>query len=410
MDGYNIGLLLIGNELLDGYIKDINGYYLANELKQRGYWLNKIIVAKDNIEDISASLDFFKINSYDFVFVSGGLGPTDDDLTTEAIISWTKQEEIFLEECWNKIVARYKKRYLNVPQRNKKQAIIPAQFSMIENNYGTACGYIGEQEGLTVAVFPGVPTEFAFMSKKIIDKYFPVKKKKYEKIIRIFGISESQLNDLIKQIEDNYNIYLSFLPHFPFIRLRIFAENLSETEINNLDDDLRRILGDYVFSWRDKDIGEEIKSLFIKNQLKFSVAESCTGGLISEMLTAVPGSSQYFDRGFVTYTNKSKEELLGVNSETLLKYGAVSEETAKEMVEGVLEFSDGDIAVSVTGIAGPEGGTEEKPVGTVFIGIGDRSSRVNIRKNNFWGNREQVRNFSATSALFMVLKWIEKYY
>ena len=410
MVGSKTGLLLIGNELLDGYINDINGNKLAKKLSDRGYSLDKIIVAKDNIADISTSLDYFKNNGYDFVFVSGGLGPTDDDITTKAIINWSGKEEYFLEGCWEKIVERYKKRFVSVPERNKKQAIIPSGFQMIENDTGTACGYIGEIERVTIAVFPGVPKEFELMTKKILERYFPQKDTGYKKIIRIFGISESQLNDLISELPKKYPISLSFLPHFPFIRLRIFSQKLNKETAKLFESDLNKIIGEYIFSWDDKEIAQEVKEIFVKKKLKFSVAESCTGGMVSEMLTAISGSSQYFDRGFVTYTNKSKEELLRVKNKTLAKFGAVSSETATEMVEGVLDNSDCDIAVSITGIAGPTGGTESKPVGTVFIGIGDRNNRIEIRQNQFWGNREQIRKFSATSALFRVLKWLEKNY
>ncbi len=401
----NLVYLAVGSELLEGVRQETNGYLLSRVAGDRGWNVIAEFVVRDRVDEIVAALNFAATMDVDMILVSGGLGPTEDDITREAVAHWSDRKLIFVEECWKKIEERFARRGMVPPEINRKQAMIPEGFSVVPNPVGTACGFRGNVKDRDVVVLPGVPMEFEEMIESVIpshESHFPVK---FD--IRLYGIAESSLNELIEPLMRRYvETSFSFLPEFPEIYLRVRGRD----DPDSLRRDLERVIGKYVYSWDGKILpvvfGEELK----KRSLFFAVAESCTGGLVAKTITDIPGSSHYFDRGFVTYSNQAKMDLLGVNRETLEKYGAVSEQTAREMVEGVLSHSNAQIAASITGIAGPSGGSPEKPVGTVYTAIADVEGRIEVVRNFFPGNREQVRRQTMVKVLFGVLKWVERFF
>ncbi len=399
--------IAIGNELLEGVKSNTNGPFLARKLKERNGLLEWEIIVGDEEQDIKRALDFAFSSNSNTVILSGGLGPTDDDITREVVAQWSGRKLVFNEKCWNRIVEKFQSKGRSVPERNKKQAEIPDRFELIDNPIGTACGFMGEIEGKKIIALPGVPSEFELMVEKILPSTSESPEENIRLDIWLYGISESYLNDIIEPLKGSLgSLRFSFLPEFPEIHLGIRGKGDEEF----LKKELNRLIGKYVYSWDGKSLpvafGEALKS----RGLFFAVAESCTGGLVAKTITDIPGSSGYFDRGFVTYSNRAKIDLLGVKKATLDKYGAVSEQTAREMVEGVLEHSNADLAASITGIAGPGGGTPEKPVGTVYTAIADREGRIEVIKNFFPGNREQVRRQTMVKVLFGIIKWVERFY
>ena len=397
--------IAVGSELLEGAKSEENGKYLSCLLEERGGRLIGELIVRDDAGDLTRALDFAFSSSADTVVVSGGLGPTDDDITREIIARWCERKLVFREECWERIVEKFRKRGYPVPERNRKEAEIPAGFQLIDNPVGSACGFTGEVKGKRLIVLPGVPSEFRAMVENVFPEKAAVETIKLD--IRMYGIPESYLNDLLAPvIEEFKEAKFTFLPEFPEVYLRVRGKGDQDL----LRSELERLIGKYVYTWEGKPLavvfGEELK----RRGLFFAVAESCTGGLVAKSITDIPGSSNYFDRGFVTYSNQAKMDHLGVKKETLEKYGAVSEQTAREMVEGVLANSNADIAASITGIAGPTGGTPEKPVGTVYTAIADREGRIEVVRNFFPGNREQVRTQTMVKVLFGVIKWVERFY
>ena len=401
--------MAVGSELLEGVKQESNLLTLARAIEDRDAEIVGAEIIPDNSEAIETSLKRAVSSNVDYIVVSGGLGPTDDDITRESVAHLLGTKLILDNTCWEEIVEKFKKRGLPVAERNKKQAMIPEGMKAVRNPAGTACGFYGEVNGKILIVLPGVPVEFKEMLFTLVESLLPLKRSENLLVLRLFGISESGLNELLeKTILKIYpDLKLTFLPDYPEIELRIRFTTVEEDE---LKEELRRVVGNYVYSWK----GEILPVVFGKELkwrgLFFAVAESCTGGLVAKSITDIPGSSEYFDRGFVTYSNQAKMDHLGVREETLRKFGAVSEETAREMVLGVLEHSRADIAASITGIAGPTGGTPEKPVGTVYTAIADREGRIEVVRNFFPGNREQVRKATMTKVLFGVVKWLERFY
>ena len=300
-----IAMMAIGNELLEGVTEETNSKFLALISRDYGFSLSTVITTGDNENSIKDGLDFLFSRKDDLIILSGGLGATDDDITRDSIAKWAGKELVFDEECWANLVERFQKRGMRVPERNKKQAMIPLGFKKIPNPAGTACGFEGEIKGKILAVLPGVPDEFKAMLPLVLERYG--RKEKLEiRMINLYGISESALNDLISPIISSYSeVSFAFLPHFPEIALKLKGDHIPE----QLIDTLKLRIGKYVYSWEGESLPVVFGKTLKKHNLYFAVAESCTGGLVSKTITDIPGSSNYFDRGFVTYTNQAKIDL-----------------------------------------------------------------------------------------------------
>jgi len=412
----NISVLIIGNELLDGRVVDTNSNWIGFELRRQGRSISRIISCIDSIEHIKSSLGLL-LNDSDVVIVSGGLGPTTDDLTREAVASFfnvsLKQDTLSL----NHVEEYFAKRNRAMSETNMRQTMLPAGAAYIANPIGSAPGFYFKkdfhgQEKLLFAL-PGVPAE---LKQMCLDTVFPLiekslgKEKNFHELgFRVFGMAESEIGARIEALNLSNDIEICYRSAFPEIEV-LFRH----PEKSILDDTLlvasKAIGNEFIISFNPStSLPEVLKDLCCSKNITVSVAESCTGGMLGELLTTVPGSSSFFKGGVLSYSNEIKEKILHVPSELLKSYGAVSSEVAKAMAEGVLQITGSNIGVSITGIAGPDGGSEEKPVGTVFLGIAD-STGAETKKISFPSSRDRIRRYSSFVAMDLIRRKITQIY
>ena len=407
----NAELLSVGTELLLGEILNTDVKFLAEELSVLGINVYYQTVVGDNRERLKNALEL-ALSRADIVIASGGLGPTPDDLTKE-VIAETMEEELVLDEAsLDAIKDYYKKVKREMPKSNIKQAMMPEHCRILYNNNGTAPGCIIEKNGKIVVMLPGPPNELVPMFKESVRPYLEEKSGGmiYTETLKLFGIGESKVAEILNDMmENSKNPTLAPYAETAGVRLRLaaFAKDCEEGKriIADAKNKIKDLVGEYIYAEEDKTLPETVVELLIEKNLKISAAESCTGGMFSKMIVDIPGCSGILDESFVTYANEAKIKYLGVKKETLDKYGAVSEQTATEMAEGVLKNTGADIGVGITGIAGPDGGTAEKPVGLVYVGVSVKG-RTKVRELNLKGNREKVRYTAALNAFDMIFKEI----
>lgn len=403
-------IICVGTELLMGQVLNTNECFIASHLTEAGIALIHSSVVGDNPERLKDALLLAKSRS-DIIIMTGGLGPTDDDLTKETVAESFGKKLVFHPECMDKMVEYLKDAGKNLTQNNEKQAYLPQGCIVIENNNGTAPGCIIEEGGKAAIMLPGPPREMVPMFNQTVLPYLKAKSGVvlYSRVLRLFGIGESRAaamcDDLIK---NQTNPTIAPYAKEGEVTFRVTASAEDTCKAKKMVDEMCTVmydrLGEFIYGEGDEtSLAEVVVKALDEKHMTVSTAESCTGGLIGKMITEISGASSVYGFGFVTYANEAKMQLLGVKSETLEKYGAVSEETAKEMAEGARRVSGSDIAVSVTGIAGPSGGTDEKPVGLVYIGVSDKSGTEVFRFVQH-GDRERVRNKSALCALDIILK------
>ena len=389
----------IGNEILIGKTINTNEGFIGARLTSAGIPLESSITIKDDKEIIVKTL----VNCwehYDVVIVTGGLGPTHDDITKYAICDFFKKELFFDSSVWEAIQKMYSVKNKLLPEVVKTQAEIPHGFTPLSNKKGTAPGLYHSVNKKHFFALPGVPSE---MKSMFIEHVIPLLQKNlsthpvFQKTIRTIGIPESVLYTGAKNVQETAQTKIAFLPKSGIVDIRVYGTSEQEVKgiINKL---LENIPPKNIYGFDDDTIEELFHKKMIASGKTVSAAESCTGGLIQSLITNNAGSSKYFLGGVVSYSNEAKMNLLGVNESTLEKFGAVSEETVREMVLGVQKLMGCDYAIAVSGIAGPDGGTEDKPVGLVYIGTFGKSGLV-ITKNNFSGTRIEVKKKTALTAL-----------
>ncbi|MDF2435202.1 MAG: nicotinamide-nucleotide amidase [Mucilaginibacter sp.] len=411
-------IITIGDEILIGQIVDTNSAWMAGQLNNAGIRVKQISSVSDNREHILTALGEAAKRA-DMIFITGGLGPTKDDITKTTLAEYFGVGMVENKDALNnvlRIFERYNRPLLTV---NKKQAEVPENCEVIINKNGTAPGMWFNEGGKVYVSMPGVPFEMMYMmEEEVIPKIKSLFKLPViiHKTILTVGEGESFLAERIADIEDALPDYikLAYLPKLGQVRLRLSGygddEAFLKDKINEFATKLIDRIGDFVVADEDIPLEKNILNFMEKRGLTLSVAESCTGGYISHLFTQHAGSSTVFYGGAVSYSYELKESILGVKHETLLQYGAVSEQTVKEMVEGALLNFKSDYAIAVTGIAGPGGGTADKPVGTVWIAAAS-AGKTAIKKFTFGSRRQQNIERSATSALFMLntlLKEVEK--
>jgi len=378
----NATIITIGDELISGKTANTNGSYIADFLVDYGIPVNKIFIIGDDKGEILATLaTCTKIS--DLVFITGGLGPTHDDITKNAAVEFFQSPLKFYKKVEDRIRQRFILSSIPVTDANKSQAYYPDEAELVPNSIGTAEGMKFYDSHTTYYFLPGVPSEMKKMMKDHIS--FDLKKissvKINRKTIHTFGLPESNLYSLLEGwVKAQKNITVSFLPKFTGIDIGLTVKNDTDGRIlNNAISELNTKLGDLIFGHDDDTLEAVVAELLIHQKKTIAVAESCTGGNIANLLTNISGSSKYFMSGLITYSNESKNNLLEVNKHTIDKYGAVSSETAMEMAKGVRRLSKCDIGLSSTGIAGPIGGTENKPVGTLFVGIAMKNCQKSFK-------------------------------
>ena len=389
-------IITVGTEILLGDILNTNTHYLSNELANIGVDVYYQITVGDNEKRLLDQLEeSFKRS--DLVILTGGLGPTEDDLTKEVCAKYFNLEMEFHQPSWDKIIEIHNKMKRTPTENNKKQAYFPVNSIILPNEYGTAPGCIMEKESKTIIVMPGPPREMKPMFDNFVKPFLQKDSKDIlkSKVLRIVGIGESKVeNDLLDLIQKQINPTIATYAKDGECTVRITAkgENIEEAEklIFPVAQEIKNRFKEAVYGEDETTIEDEVAKILVENNLTIAVAESCTGGMVSSSLINYPGISSVFMEGCVTYSNEAKIMSLGVKSETLNSVGAVSEQCAKEMAEGVAARHNTNIGLSTTGIAGPEGGSEEKPVGLVYMGI-KINNKTTVKKYIFNGDRQQIR-------------------
>jgi nicotinamide-nucleotide amidase len=408
-------IITIGDEILIGQVVNTNASFISEKLYSIGIPVSKVVTIEDTENALLNELDD-SINNYNVTIITGGLGPTHDDITKPTLVKYFKDELISDDKVLEKVKSIFKSRNIDMPPVNYEQAMVPKNSKVIFNEYGTAPGLWIEKNNKIVIALPGVPFEMKEMMKL---KVITMLKEKFDKDLKYVlksktllttGIGESHLAELIGDVKPIIeNNKLAFLPSLFGVRLRIDVrgENLNDVDkkIELIETRLRNKIDDYIFGSDDDLLEKIVGDLLIQKNLTLAVAESCTGGLIASKITDISGSSKYFKGGILSYSNYSKLYILGIRKDILEKYGAVSEETAREMAVNVREKLDADIGISTTGIAGPAGGSEKKPVGLVWIGYSDNKRTFAI-KFLFGNNREKTKIRSAYQALVILKKEI----
>ncbi|HHI88100.1 MAG TPA: competence/damage-inducible protein A [Candidatus Cloacimonetes bacterium] len=393
----------IGNEILMGKTVNTNETFIGEHLFSAGFHLDKSVTIGDDKKAITDTLSYAWEN-YDVTIITGGLGPTHDDITKAAVASFFNKKMHFHEDIWNDIKAWYDKLDKTPPDIVKTQAEIPEDFISIKNANGTAPGLHYIDNDKHIFVLPGVPKE---MKPMITEYVVPALKEKFASeslnqcTIRTFGLFESELFSTLKDIEETNTTRIAFLPKAGMVDIRLFG--VSKDEIEALRKQIEnKIDPKYIYGYDDETLVQVFHKEMMASGKTVSAAESCTGGLIQSMITDNAGSSDYFLGGVVSYSNQAKMKLLGVEQTTLERWGAVSEQTVKEMVVGTIKLFSSDYAIAVSGIAGPGGGTEEKPVGLVYIGTFGKGG-LKITENHFHSSRTDVKEQTANRAIYQIL-------
>ena len=400
-------ILAVGTEILLGDILNTNAQYLSRELAELGFDVYYHEVVGDNKERILKALET-SFNRSDIIITTGGLGPTKDDMTKELVSEFLGMKMCLHEESLKSIKEYFNKMGREFVKSNEKQAYFPKEAIILKNSNGTAPGAVFEKNNKAIIVLPGPPKEMESMFKEEVKKYL----KKYSddviisEVLRIFGIGESKAEEKLQDIIDN-GINPTVAPYAKegevIFRITAKAQNEEEARkmIVPIKDEIYKRLGNSVYNTGETSLQDTVAKLLIDKNMTIGVSESCTGGLISAKLIEYPGVSEVFLEGAVTYSNEAKMRTLKVKKETLDKFGAVSHETAREMAEGIAKRCGSRIGISTTGIAGPGGGSDEKPVGLVYFGI-YLDGKVKSFKHIFTGDRNSIRNRASMTALNIV--------
>lgn len=403
-------IITIGDEILIGQIVDTNSAWLGDKLSKLGVKVNQITSISDGKEEIRTTLDR-ALKQNEITIVTGGLGPTKDDITKYTLAELFNCKLIKNEDCYKAVEELCSKKGLDFNELNKGQGYVPQCCTAVVNDHGTAPGMIFEREGHYLVSLPGVPFEMKPMCE---DKIFPFLKEKLtlshniHTSVTIYGIPESTLAIKISDWEDALPDYLhlAYLPNPNRIRLRLSAYGIEnpqevEKEINKHFETLKQIIPLNFIGDESESVEHSVAELLIKRGETLSLAESCTGGSIAAHFTAMPGASKYLLGGIVAYSNDIKINVLGVNAEDIATEGAVSETVVRQMAEGVRKLTGSTYAIATSGIAGPDGGTEEKPVGTVWMAVATPNGTITSKKL-FTKLREQNIEYSTIRAISIV--------
>lgn len=406
-------IITIGDEILIGQIVDTNSAWIAEQCNLNGIEIYQITSVHDDHEHIMDALVKAE-EKVDLVLITGGLGPTKDDITKNTLCEYFNTKLVFHEPTFEHIKARFKNRNIDINKLNRDQALVPESCTVLFNKAGTAPGMWFERNDTVFVSVPGVPFEMKYLVEyEIFPRLLNNGKTKaiYHKTVLTQGLPESMLAEKIETWENALpkNVKLAYLPNPMSVRLRLSAMGADKPELEKLVEGeiekLKRIIPENIFGYNGETMAEVIGRLLKSKNKTLALAESCTGGYISHLITSVAGSSEFYNGSVTAYSNQIKEDVLGVKGKTLMDYGAVSEEVAKEMALGAKRVLNSDFALSTTGIAGPGGGTAEKPVGTVWIAIAS-PTRTIAQKFVFGDNRERNIIRSGQTALQMLRRLI----
>lgn len=411
----NTTILTIGDEIMIGQIVDSNSAWMSQELNTLGFWVHKKISVGDDRDLIFKTLDE-ALKETPVVLITGGLGSTKDDITKKIVADYFGTSLEFHDESLENITAIMTKLGRPVTDLIKLQCYQPKGATILPNKVGTASGIWMEKDGKIVVCMPGVPFEMQYLMK---NEVLPRLKERFStvhivhKTIRTAGIGETDVASKIEDIENTFpqHIKLAYLPDLGQVRLRLTAKGLDlnslEAELQLFSSKIVERMGEAVYSLEDETIESAVGKLLLQQNKKLCLAESCTGGYIAHRFTFMPGSSAYFTGSFVTYCNALKNKVLGVSDATLQTHGAVSEECVREMLHGALTVSGSDVGIAVSGIAGPDGGTPEKPVGTIWIAWGSLN-HIKAYKLQLFRDRHRNIIYTTNFALNQLRRFLEK--
>ena len=406
-------IISVGTELLLGDILNTDAQFFSQELAKLGLSVLHQSTVGDNHDRLYELLRQAAERS-DIIILSGGLGPTPDDITKEVACEFFEKELVLHEESLRRMSSYFVSKGIEMPEINKKQAMLPADCVVFENNNGTAPGLAMEKDGTHILLLPGPPRELKPMFN---ESAVPYLRQFSDKIIishniRTFGIGESAMSEIVTDLLDSANPTVAPYAKEGEALLRVTAMADSEDDAEKLCipviEEIKARLSDYIYGIDCNSIEEAVVPMLIENNLKLATAESCTGGLVGKRITNVSGASQVFECGIIAYANEIKHRVLGVSEDSLRQYGAVSAEVAKQMAKGALEVSGADIAVSVTGIAGPLSDGTSKPVGLSYIALADKDNVWVKELNTGHTNRDYNRFVNSSNALNMVRLYINK--
>ena len=412
----NVEIIVIGDELLIGQVTDTNSGWIARELNHIGWEVTEITTVRDRSREITDALNS-SFGRVDVVLMTGGLGPTKDDITKQTLCDYFGGKLVFDESVFANVEAIFRRRKLTMNDSTRNQAYVPNMCTVIQNPVGTAPVMWFERNGKVLVSMPGVPTEMKTVMKEVVisrlREYFQDHSSILHRTCLVKDFTESRLSETLSDFEAQLPacIKLAYLPTPGVIRLRLTARGDEESYLQKIIDDeffkLRTILGSHLFCGSDTTLSGALGSILAERGETLATAESCTGGNIAHEITRIAGSSVYFKGSVVAYSNEVKTRVLNVSSEILSGFGAVSRETVLQMVSGVQRLLSSDCAIATSGIAGPGGGSVEKPVGTVWIAVryGERSE---VECFCFEGDREQVIARATQSALLMLIQLMTK--
>lgn len=400
-----VAILSIGDELLSGEVVDTNASHIADRLYDAGVRVLKHLTVPDNEEDIVEGLNELASTS-DAVVVTGGLGPTPDDYTARAAARAAGVELELSQEALQHLEVFAKRISGGLHPANRRQALLPWGGTLIPNPLGTACGFIIKIGAADFLFLPGVPYEMERMLEETVLPRLCNAGGGWQRVtLKLFGLPEAAAAELLEgALPDGSPVELAYCVKYPEIHVILRAAKVHADLLRDAVATVRERIGSFIFAKDRETMDDRLALLFRERGVTLSLAESCTGGMIAARITAVPGSSAYFLAGNVTYSNEAKSRMLEVPAELIERHGAVSAEVALAMATGARRGAGSDLALSVTGIAGPDGGTPEKPVGTVYIALADASSCI-VERYNFQGDRDVVRSITC----FTALDWLRKY-
>ncbi len=405
-------VITIGDEILIGQIVDTNSAWIGRQFSALGVQLYEILSVGDSAWQIVNALNHAKATSQ-IVLLTGGLGPTKDDITKNTLVEYFNTELVLNEELWQKMKQIFEKRGMQVLEMNRSQAMIPKDSLLLPNLRGTAQGMWFEKDGVVFISMPGVPHEMKHLMETQV---LPRLKQKFEfprivhHTVMTAGAGESVIANLLKDFEEQLPAYmkLAYLPNLGTLKLRLTAHGNGDDVVTEAAHQLTKMktaLGSYFYADGEAGLETILGNLLLEQKATVSTAESCTGGYIAHLFTSVPGSSTYFEGGVVSYSYDVKEKLLGVKTSTLNQAGAVSEPCVLEMLQGLLSSTGTTYGIAVSGIAGPGGATPDKPVGTVWIAVGNQQQQV-ARKFQFFTSRAENIQVFSHAALNMLRQFL----
>ena len=411
------GILTIGDEILIGQTIDTNSAVIAKHLNDIGIQIQKIISVSDTKEGIIDGLSSLE-ESCSVILITGGLGPTKDDITKHAFADYFDDHLEFQKEYFEKVKKVFEARNIKVTKAHEDQFYLPSKATLHQNNMGSAPGLLFERGGVLFFSMPGVPYE---MEHLLTERLLPILKRRngenriHHRTLMTVGAGETMLaekiEDIVNQLPQNASV--AYLPNLGSVRIRFSISGReiedSAQKVDLLFEKMKKRIKPFAYGENDLPLARHLGDLLLKHELKLSLAESCTGGHLGHEITKIPGSSAYFEGSVISYSYEQKEKILGVKNETLLTYGAVSEETVIEMQKGIIQFTGSDVSISISGIAGPSGGTPDKPVGTIWMACGNKDKYF-TKKVLAGKNRLKNMEYAAVHALNLLRQFINEVY